>query len=56
MNNLKLACDAASIVADALSTKNLDFKEFTVYCKNSFPKEVAEHIIRVVELVRNSKN
>lgn len=41
MDNLKLAYDAASIVADALGTENLDFEALKSYCKKAFPKDLA---------------
>lgn len=52
MENLKLACDAVSAVYCGLSDISLDFDAFKDHCYNVFPKEVAEHIIRLVESVR----
>lgn len=48
MNNIKLACDAASAVACALleySRKELDSERFSKYVSEHFPKEVAVILI-----------
>ena len=51
MDNIKLACDAASAVVCALleySRTGLDIEKFSEYVSEHFPKEVALHIKTLV--------